>query len=151
MRAAGTTARPSGVAPKMMSPAATICTDGCPATSTAPIFALASSGLMSMAPPDCTTAMTGPVAAAATAAMSASCPSEKAMTVRSWPSVSRSRLEPIERTTMSAAAAAAAAAATPLVSLDPTEGTPRRNVAPATCCASASAGTAVWFGHGVEP
>ena len=60
--------------------------------------------------------------------------------VRSFPSVSRERSLPIDKTTRSAVAAAAAAAGTPDVSLEVTLGTPRIDVVAGICCAIATTG-----------
>jgi hypothetical protein len=151
MRPAGATARPSTVFPKSTSPAPTTCTLGCPHTSTAASLGLASSGEMSMAPPEKTSATTGPFAAAVTAATSASCASEMLITRRSWPSRSRDRSLPMASTTSGAVAAAAAAAATPEVSVELTLGGQVMAVAPATCCVMASSGAKLEPGQGVEP
>ena len=106
---------------------------------------------MSIAPPEKTSATTGPFAAAVTAATSASWASEMLITRRSWPSRSRDRSEPMASTTRGAVAAAAAAAGMPLVSVEPTLGGHVMAVAPATCCAMASSGAQLVPGQGVEP
>ena len=106
---------------------------------------------MSMAPPLNTSATTGPRAAAVTAATSASCASDMLITVRSRPSASSDRSEPMASTTSGAAPAAAAAAATPDVSLEPTLGTPLMAVAAGTCARTASRGEKDMFTQGVEP